>query len=243
MPFAELDAELRRLGYQLTDVGGEGDEERRYWLADSRALLIVIAGDVWSVSAPHLPESIAAAALAGSVHQSVRDGLAHLVRLPDTEWAAWLDRRQPAPADRVNWWLYLLLAVDRKLDRPEWVRLRYWLVEEARRRGVFSAAEAAEKQAYFLLAVRRTGSAELAALLPPADAVVRDCLDAIPASLNDVATLHEPGDLYRLDIDRTRQSRRARILVTAAAHHLDQVRDPDLATQLRAWLALHPHLV
>jgi hypothetical protein len=248
LPFAVLDGELRRLGYELTEVSGDGDY-RRYWLAESRALLIVTEGDLWSISGPHLPESVAAGAVDDSGRRAVRDGLAHLVRLPDAERAAWLDHRQPAPADRVNWWLYLLLVIDGKLHRHpgrslEWMRLRHWLVEEARRRGVFNAAEAAEKQAYFLLAMRRAGAeGPAAALLPPADVVVRDCLAAIPVSLDDVATLDESGDLYRLDIEQMRQSRRARILVTAAAYHLDQLHDQDLADRLRAWLALHPHLV
>jgi hypothetical protein len=137
---------LGRLGYQLKEITGAADRPdcRRFWLAESQVAVLVAAtggegrvaaGDVWSISAPLRPESMAARDL-GVGRQAVKDGLAHLLRLDDADRGAWLDRRQPAAAERANWWLYLLVVIDGQIagqpgPRPEWVALKLWLLGQA----------------------------------------------------------------------------------------------------------------
>lgn len=93
----------------------------------------------------------------------------------------WLDRHQPAPAERVNWWLYLLLAIGFQIagqpaQHREWVRLSFWLLDAGHLRGVLTDVHYAEKRAYFALDMRRTAAID--ADLPSADDIVR----ALPAS-------------------------------------------------------------
>ncbi|WP_156313252.1 hypothetical protein [Micromonospora sp. HK10] len=147
--FARLNAELERLGYQLEKITQEADAGYRlYWLAESRMSLAVAttphgelidAGDVWSISAPHLPETVSAAGL-GEQRQAIKDGLTHLLRLGHSQRRDWLDRRQPAPRERVNWWLHLLLVIDQQLRhqpsrRPDWVALKLWLLHQGQALG------------------------------------------------------------------------------------------------------------
>jgi hypothetical protein len=253
--FSQLHAELQRLGYRLQDITGPADPDfQRYWLAESRISLLVdtagsgahrAGGDVWSITAPHPPEQVAAAAL-GAQRQAVKAGLGYLLKLDHHRREGWLDRRQPAPLERPNWWLYLLLVIDQHLrDQPvrqaEWAELKLWLLRQGQHRGVFGPADAAAKIAYFVADARRAG-VDLAAL-PSADDVVRACLNAIPVALDTVAVLDDRRDLHRLDPPQLRQSRQAKNLINAAAWHLDAVQDVDLATQLRQWLNIKPRLV
>jgi hypothetical protein len=157
----------------------------------------------------------------------------------------WLDRRQPAPDERVNWWLYLLLVIDQQLRdqsgrRTDWAELKLWLLRQGQAQAVFNEADSAEKLAYFTSDIRRAG-VELA-VLPSADDIVRACLDTIPIGLNEVATLPDRRNLGGLDRTQTRHSRQAKNLVSAAQRHLDQVQDEHLAAQLRARIAIKPHL-
>ncbi|NYF60072.1 hypothetical protein [Micromonospora purpureochromogenes] len=254
--FARLNAELERLGYQLEEVTQEADAGyRRYWLAESRVSLAVAttpygelidAGDVWSISAPHPRETVCAAGL-GAQRQAIKDGLTHLLRLGDDQRRDWLDRRQPVPSERVNWWLYVLLVIDQQLRhqprrRADWVELKLWLLRQGQARGVFTRAESAEKMAYFVADMRRTW-AELPELLPSADDVVRACLDAIPVGRDQVAMLDDRRDLRGLDRTQMRLSRQAKNLINAAQWHLDEVQDERLADQLRDWIAVKPRLV
>ncbi|MCW3845186.1 hypothetical protein ONA70_34490 [Micromonospora yasonensis] len=252
--FTQLNAELDRLGYHLQEITDQADADyRRYWLAESRISLLVAtryqglvaAGDVWSISAPHPPELVAARRLGGQ-RQAVKDGLVHLLRLDEHQRQQWLDHRQPAPRERTNWWLYLLLVIDQQLRdqsgwRAEWAELKLWLLRQGQARAVFSEAESAEKLAYFAAGMRRSGVES--AVLPSADDIVRACLDAIPVGLNEVATLADRRDLAGLDRTQTRHSRQAKNLVSAAQWHLDAVLDTHLAAQLREWIDIKPRLV
>ncbi|MEV0431446.1 hypothetical protein [Micromonospora sp. NPDC050495] len=251
----QLDAGLDRLGYHLQEITDRTDADyRRYWLAESRISLLVAttghqglvdAGDVWSISAPHPPELVAARRLGGQ-RQSVKDGSVHLLRLDEDQRRQWLDRRQPGPRERVNWWLYLLLVIDQQLRdqsgwRAEWAELKLWLLWQGRARAVFSEAESAEKLAYFAADLRRSGIG--LAVLPSADYIVRACLDAIPVGLNEAATLADRRELGGLDRTQMRHTRQAKNLVSAAQWHLDAVLDTHLAAQLREWIDIKPRLV
>ncbi|MFI7426628.1 hypothetical protein ACIBPB_06535 [Micromonospora sp. NPDC049836] len=253
--FAELDAELNRLGYRLREITDRADaDHRQYWLAESRTALLVAttghhglvdAGDVWSISAPHPPERVAAGMLGGQ-RQAVKDGLAHLLRLDEHRRRQWLDRRQPAPSERANWWLSLLLVIDQQQGDQsgwpaDWAALRLWLLRQGRARAVFTEAESVGKLAYFVADLRRSG-VEVAEL-PSADEIVRACLDAIPVGRHEVATLVDRRDLHDLDRTQMRHSRQARNLVNAAQWHLDEVHDPHLAAELREWIEIKPRLV
>ncbi len=253
--FTRLNAELDRLGYHLQEITDQADADyRRYWLAESRISLLVAttgyqglidAGDVWSISAPHPPELVTVRRLGGQ-RQAVNDGLLHLLELDEHQRRQWLGRRQPAPRERVNWWLYLLLVIDQHLGdqsgrRAEWAELKLWLLRQGQTRAVFSEADSAEKLAYFAADMRRAG-VELA-VLPSADDIVRACLDAIPVGLNEVATLADRRDLGGLDRTQTRHFRQAKNLVSAAQRHLDDILDTHLAAQLRKWINIKPRLV
>lgn len=254
--FTQLNAELNRLGYHLQEITDQADAGyRRYWLAESRISLLVAttayqdlvdAGDVWSIGAPHPPELVAAGRLGGR-SQAVRDGLVHLLQLDAQQRWQWLDRRQPAPDERGNWWLYLLLVIDQHLRehrsrrRADWAELKLWLLRQGRARAVFTEAESAEKLAYFARDLRRAGI-ELAGM-PSADDIIRACLDAVPIGLNEVAILDDQRILSGLDRTQMRHSRQAKNLVSAAQWHLDGVQDARLAAQLREWIDIRPRLV
>jgi hypothetical protein len=256
VPYRDLDDELQRLGYRLQEITQDADRPgyRRFWLAESRTCVTVAAtgwqwldaGDVWSISGPY-SASIVAAAEVGASRQAVKDGLTHLLRLGDIERGGWLDRRQPSPVHRANWWLFLLLVIDQQIrDHPDraadWVALKVWLLRRAEATGVIGAAGSAEMMAYFLLAVRREHP-DLLDRLPCADDVVRACLHAIPIAVEEVALLDDDRDLHRLDLTQMRQSRQAKNLVNAAQWHRDHVRDEHLADQLRRWIAVKLRLV
>jgi hypothetical protein len=206
---------------------------------------MIDAGNVWSISAPHPPELVAAGRLGGQ-RQAVKDGLVHLLQLDEHQRRQWLDRRQPAPHERANWWLYLLLVIDQHLGdqsgrRADWAELKLWLLRQGRARAVFTEAESAEKLAYFAADMRRAG-VELA-VLPSADDIVRACLDAFPVGLNEVAMLADRRDLGGLDRTQMRHSRQAKNLVSAAQWHLDEVQDARLAAQLHEWIDIKRRLV
>jgi hypothetical protein len=255
--FADLEAELSRLGYALTETASDGEpaDVRRYWLAESRVCIAVTtdrsqgrldAGDVWSISALQSEEAMAAAGVVGAEQRAIKDGLQHLLRLGDTDRVRWLDRHTAAGTGGASMWLGWFLVVDwqlrdRPTQRPGWLGLRLWLLEQAQARGVFDAADSAEKMAYFALAMRRAGVDSNA--LPSADALVRACLDAIGAEPGEVAVLDDLRDLRGLDLAAMRLSGQAKSLVNAAEFHLDDVRDERLAARLREWIVLKPRLV
>lgn len=162
-----------------------------------------------------------------------------LPRLDDSGRRQWLDRHRPEPSD-ASWWLNLLARVDhrwaeRPTERAAWVELTLWLLDQIAERAVLSRSDVAERRAYFISRMRRAGIAST--VLPSPDAVVRECLNAIPVTVAD-AVLAD-----RRDQPTMLASRQARNLVTAAEHHLDGIKDPDLARCLREWLTAKPHLV
>jgi len=174
------------------------------------------------------------------------DGLAYLLRLDPASREAWLDRHQPASEERVNWWLYLLLAIGFQIagqpaQHREWVQLGLWLLDVGHVRGVLTDAHYAEKRAYFALDMRR--KAAIDADLPSADDIVRACLQAIQLTPEDAAIRQAGQDLAGIDPGLMRASRRAKNLVSAAQWHLDLVADEQLAGQLRDWIRVKPRLV
>ncbi|WP_147341513.1 hypothetical protein [Actinomadura logoneensis] len=105
--------------------------------------------------------------------------------------------------------------------------------------GAFEAGETAIRVAAFTSSFGFHGyTAELVDVLPTGDQIVRDCLSALPITLDQVHRVPSRDGLPAM-----RASRRAKNLVCAAAHHLPDLRDPALAEQLRAWIAAKPNLV
>jgi hypothetical protein len=254
--FADLRAELDRLGFHCADITVQADRPgwRRYWHEEALVSIMVTrtsragilkAGDVFAIHAPHTAATVAADKMR-SQHQSIRDGLKHLLRLGDDDRRAWLDRRQTEGADRVNWWLYLMVVIDSRLRdqparRPDWIDLRVWLTREAMARGIVSPVCHAVDMAYLVLAMRQAQAASLA--LPSADDVVRACLDATSVPPQQAAGRDGDGHLIMFDRAVLMPSRQARFLVTAAQWHLDALADQELATRLHEWMAIRHLLV
>jgi hypothetical protein len=174
------------------------------------------------------------------------DGLAYLLRLDPASREEWLDRHQPAPEERVNWWLYMLLGIgfqiaDQPAQHREWVQLSVWLLDAGHIRGVLTDAHGAEKLAYFALDMRR--KAAIDADLPSADDIVRSCLQAIQLTPEQAAIRQAGQDLANVPLDLVKGSRQAKNLVSAAQWHLDLVADEQLAGQVRDWITVKPRLV
>jgi hypothetical protein len=255
VPWAGLRADLARLGIQCTEITADADRPdwRRYWHADALVAIQVArtpwagslkGGDVFAIHAPHTVATVAADKMRAQ-HQSVRDGLQHLLRLGEDARHEWLNRRQPGPADRVTWWLYLMVVIDGRIRdqpaaRPEWIDLRLWLAREAEARGVFSRARHAGDTAYFVLDMRHARVASRS--LPSADDVVRACLDAIPGPAERAIGRDNTGSLLTFDAAVLRPSRQARYLVSAAQWHLDALADQELAGRLQEWMTIR-HLL
>jgi hypothetical protein len=171
--------------------------------------------------------------------------LDQLLRSDEDARRQWLDDRQPMPQE-ANWWLHLLLLIDerwedRPAERPAWAQLKIWLLGQAGRRSALDQGDVAERTAYYVAQMRDAGMTPSG--LPPADIVVRACLDAIPVSLDHVAVLTDRQNLPVLQRQEMLDSRRAKNLLNAAERHQAHLDDPDLANQLRAWLAIKPSLV
>jgi len=255
VPFASLRAELAPLGFQCADITVHADRPdwRRYWHAEALTAIqvarttwtgVLRAGDVFAIHAPHTTATVAADQMR-SRRQSIRDSLAHLLSLDDACRRDWLDRRQPGPADRLNWWLYLLVVIDSRLsdqagNRPEWIDLRVWLMREGVTRGVLSAAWQAGDMAYFALAMRASRAASPS--LPTADDVVTACLDAIPVEPRQAIARDGDGRLVTFDRAVVLPSRQANALLSAAQWHLEALADPELAGRLEEWMSFR-HLL
>jgi hypothetical protein len=256
VPFADLSTELTRLGIHCAEITAEADrpEWRRYWHADALVSIqvartpwrgVLKPGDVYAIHAPHTTATVAADKLRGR-HQSIRDGLDHLLRLDEAGRRTWLDTRQPAPSERLSWWLYLLLVIDgglrdRPASRPRLIELRLWLTRQALARGVFSPVRHAANMAYFVLAMRIARATS--PTLPSADDVVRACLDAIPVTPGQAIARDDDGSLPTIDRAVLEPSRQARFLVSAAQWHLDALADQELASRLHEWMAIRHLLV
>ena len=167
-----------------------------------------------------------------------------LLRSDEPGRRRWLDRRKPVPPE-ANWWLHLLVLLEqrreqRPAERVAWVELTVWLLVQARERGALGRDEVAQRLAYFVALVRGTQVA--GAVLPSADAVVRECLDAVPISLVEAAVLTDQPDSLALTRLQMLELRRAKNLINAAERHLHDVEDAQLAERLRAWMAIRPRL-
>ncbi|ASW57211.1 hypothetical protein [Plantactinospora sp. KBS50] len=253
--FDGLARTVAALDQRLEEIAREGDSPtfRRYGLAESQTVILVVAdsadgrlsaGDVWSIAVPS-----PAAGRPAARSQAIDHQLAHMLRLSDTARADWLQRNQPAAA-HVNWWLALLCTPDRKFNkagrpiqmRADWVRLTLWLLRWTSDQGVFNAYEHAQRMAYFRAMLKDLDIDSLA-LAPSADEIVRNCLAAIPVSLDEVALVDHPSALRRLNRSQMWASRRAKNLINAAEYNLDDVTDERLAQQLRQWIAVKRRLV
>lgn len=169
--------------------------------------------------------------------------LDQLLQLDEDARRRWLDRHQ-AVGEEPNWWLHLLLLIDerwenRAAERAAWTQVKTWVLVQAR--PVLGQGEVAERMAYFVSQMRDAGMAESA--LPSADTVVRPCLDAIAAPINEVALLTDRKNIRALERQDLLDSRRARSLINAAEPHLPNLDDPALSHRLQAWLAIKPRLV
>jgi hypothetical protein len=260
VPFASLRADLAPLGFQCAEITVQADRPdwRRYWHAEALIAIqvartpwtgVLRTGDVFAIHAPYTAATVAADRMR-SRRQSIRDGLAHLLTLDDDGRRAWLDRRQPAAADRVNWWLYLLVVIDSRLSgsrlgdqaagRPDWVDLRIWLMDEGVTRGLLSPGRHAADMAYFVLVMRASRAASPS--LPTADEVVRACLDAIAVEPEQAIARDGDGNLTTFDRAVVLPSRQANALVSAAQWHLDALGDLELAGRLQEWMSFR-HLL
>jgi hypothetical protein len=254
--FADLRADLARLGFSCTEITAEADRPdwRRFWHEEALISILVArtpwgrlarAGDVFAIQCPHTQVAVAGDKLR-TQWRSMRDGLEHLLRLDDSRRRAWLDRSQPGPAMRVNWWLYLMVVIDGRLrdqpaSRPGWIDLRVWLMREAVARGVFTPARYAGDMASFALTMRRARAASPS--LPSADDVVRGCLEAIPVPPEQAVGRDDDGNLLTFDRAVLTPSRQARHLVNAAQWHLDALTDQELAGRLIDWMVIRHLLV
>jgi hypothetical protein len=255
VPFAGLRANLTRLGFHCREITVEADRPdwRRYWHEESLVSVLVArtpqagvlkTGHVYAIHAPHTAATVAADHMRGR-RQSVRDGLEHLVRLDEAGRLAWLDRREPVPAERVNWWLYLMLVIDDRLQNqpaahPQWVDLRIWLMRQALARGLFSRTRHAADMAYFVRGMRLAQVTSPG--LPSADDVVRACLEAISVTPEQAIARDDDGHLTTYDRAVLLPSWRARTLVNAAQWFLDALDDQELASRLRDWIGVRQWL-
>lgn len=203
---------------------------------------------VYRIGAPHARGRAALRATAAPSERSpALDRLDHLLALPPEARSGWFARRGPgSDEDRVNWWLHHSQVVDARIsERRErqggWIELRLWLLEEGRRRSLFTAAATAESRAHFV-ATLHASHAPLPGdvTVPDADALVRDCLAAISGTPE---TLARRADLHAHSRDELLRSRRARNLVRAAEQHRARVRDPELAARLDEWARVRAELV
>lgn len=252
--FGDLSFGLARLGYRLEEIteGHDQPDWRRYWLEETEVSVTVAAApraeleidDVYAIHAPHRAQSIASTAMSMR-RQSIRDGLEHLLRLPDDEREHWLDRRQPPVQDRANWWLYLLLVIDARIristnPDPQWTGLWLWLLERGHARGVFDTVRYTEDLAYFTNRMRHSGLDT--ACLPSADDIVRACLSAIPVTMEQAIVRDGTGSLTTRDRTHLLRSREAKRMISAAHWHLNAVGDHELASQVRQWEEVKPRL-
>jgi hypothetical protein len=133
-------------------------------------------------------------------------------------------------------WIHSLAMIDRQIRLHDGDRLRDRVarrlaeVRRAERAGAFTPYDVALRNARFIAWLHRDGiAAAVADLLPPVEAVVRECLDRIPVSERAVRAARPVdarliGDAFRL--------------VDAAGRLSAHVTDPGIATRLRAWRRL-----
>lgn len=248
--FEALRTAVERHGLQLVELPGASPGCAEFWQPESQASVLVSTGegDSGRVVKISVPLTADAVAVRRNRHEasSLSQALDHLVQVSEQDRATWLDRRQPDEPDRTNWWLHLLALIHNRIySRPgqqrDWILLYWWALGQARDRRALSQVETAIQSSYFIAGLQRDGvDADVCNLLPPADDVVRTCLDLLPLGLGEAAERLEPNPL---SVEAMRRSRQAKSLVTAAAPHLDNLDDEGLAVELRHWIALRTNLV
>lgn len=254
----ELRALLDAERWPLRDVPGADPDFRELWQPESE--VSVLTGprrNILSSSTDDLPVYRIGAPL--TVGQAVvrsqgftsrspaLDRLDHLLRATPEERLDWLARRGPAPeAGRTNWWLYHLQVIDFRIaqqreSQVSWIELKLWLLDQGERQGLFTTAATVESRAWFVAALHdRYPLLPDRTVLPEADTLVRDCLEAIPGTAADLARRHDLHSCSRAELLR---SRHARNLIRAAEQHRSRLRDPLLAARLDDWSTLRPQLV
>ncbi|WP_106403154.1 hypothetical protein [Actinocorallia populi] len=237
--FADLQAALADLGVDLVELPSRNEGYREYWQPDSTVHILAADGEVDRIVAPLRAEAVARMFTDAPVgRQRVR----HLLQASDQQRLAWIDRHRPNARDAANWWLCLFLDIEHMVhrnadQRVPAARLYLWAVRRSHEDGVFEAGETAIRVATFGFP---GSAADLTDVLPTADQIVRDCLDALPITLDQAQV---PCPPHARDLPAMRASRQAKNLINAAARHLPDLHDPALAEQLRAWIEARPGLV
>lgn len=242
--FADLRAALADLGVDLVDLPSMNEGYREFWQPDSAVHIIAADDDeVERLIAPLRAEVVACMSREVPVDQQ---RIRHLLQASEQRRSAWIDRHRPDPQDAANWWLRLFLQIEQVIhnradQRVPTTFLYLWAVRRSQEEGTFTAAETAIRVAAFSSSLRFHGYAsDLAEVLPPADQIVRDCLSALPLTLDQART---PLVFSSANLPAMRASRQTKNLINAAAPHLLDLHDQNLAERLRSWIAAKPHLV
>ncbi|MFC5183590.1 hypothetical protein [Actinomadura harenae] len=241
--FADLRAALADLGVDMVELMSPNEGYREYWQPDTAVHILAADGEVDRVIAP-LPAESAAHMVAGV--PADRQHIGHLLQTSDEQRLAWVDRHRPEARDAANWWLRLFLQIEHRMhggadQRVAAARLYLWAVRRSHLDGAFGAGETAIRVSAFSSSLGFHGyAAELAGVVPTAEQIVRDCLDALPMPLDQARV---PCVVSPENLPAMRASRQAKNLIGAAAQHLPDVRDHDLAERLRAWIEVKPGLV
>ncbi|WP_051466776.1 hypothetical protein [Actinomadura oligospora] len=240
--FEDLRDALADLGVDLVELPSTNAGYQEYWQPDTGAHILAADGEIDRIIAPLPAEAVARKATDAPVDQQ---RIRHLLQASDERRSAWINRHRPDVGDEANWWLRLFLQIEQTIHRNAdqrvlATRLYLWAVDRSHQDGAFSAGETAVRIAAFSSSLGFHGyTAELAEELPTADQIVRDCLSALPLTLDQARV---PCVLSPDNLPAMRASRQAKNLISAAAHHLADLHDPALAEQLRTWIATKPNL-
>jgi hypothetical protein len=175
--------------------------------------------------------------------------LDHVLHLDEPARTGWLRRHRPDPADRDrNWWLYYLEMIDSRLaEQPDrlgaLIALKLWLLDQGQAQGSFDPMDTAMRRAWSVTMLHSRHAplpAEVRALLPTAEDLVKACLDAIPGTRETLARRDRLGTLTHPQMLHSRQ---ARSLVHAAEYHRSRLHDPALVEELARWSAIRAELV
>jgi hypothetical protein len=244
--------------WPLVALPGADPELRELWQPESGAFILVgprrdvLSTDpdelpVYRIGAPFTDGQSVARSMGFSSRRSVLDRLDHLLGLPPERRLDWLARRGPGRDEgRTNWWLYHLQVIDFRIsqqggEQGSWIELKFWLLDQGERQGLFTAMATVESRAGFVAALHdRYAPLPDQTAIPDADTLVRDYLEAIPGTPADLARRSDIHSCSRAELLRSRQ---ARNLIRAAEQHRTRLRDPWLATCLDEWSNLRPQLV
>jgi hypothetical protein len=202
---------------------------------------------VYRIGAPLTVGQAVVRSKGSSSRRPALDRLDHLLGVTPEERLDWLARRGPTPEEgRTNWWLYHLQVIDFRISQQRenqgsWIELKLWLLDQGERQGLFTAMATVESRAWFVAALHdRYAPLPDRTVLPEADTLVRDCLEAIPGTAADLARRCDLHSCSRAELLR---SRHAKNLIRAAEQHRSRLRDPLLAARLDEWSNLRPQLV